>query len=155
MQSKETDNNQITIILNQQESKSIIEALQPYLSKSLKNEKTCIYKAKHLANDIRDYIYSSCKARVMNIIESQIENEIKIKACKSILEDVVGNISEHVYSELIRNLGDWQKEEEISCKTCKHGKSYWCSKFGKLSSEKDKEEECKNNNYKDWECNYN
>lgn len=63
-----------------------------------------------VAEDIAGIIYNQGKAKVFNILESQIEGKDKLGAAKRITEDILANIAKTAHSYLIGTLGDWEQE---------------------------------------------
>ncbi len=75
-----------------------------------KGEVTGIMNAESLALDITDMIYKQGKAKILNVLESQIDNDQKLRACKRIVEDILTNLSRDVSDFLMAILGDWETE---------------------------------------------
>lgn len=71
-----------------------------------------IIDAKTLAIDVGGIIYKQGKAKVFNVLESQIEDINKLQACKRIVEDILTHISRDVAEFLLDTLEGWQIEIE-------------------------------------------
>ena len=81
-----------------------------------------IINAEWLATEIAGLIYRNGKAKMFNVLESQMNNQLsvgamgdnpKMRATKRITEDLLETISKQA-AQLIRDtLGDWQ--EEVDC----------------------------------------
>lgn len=73
---------------------------------------------KWLAEQVAGMIYNQCKARFFNVLESQLPYETntdmqKMRACKAVTTDVIGNISSNVACFITDVLGDWKQEMEF------------------------------------------
>jgi len=73
-------------------------------------EGKAIIDAKWLATEVASIIFNQGKARVFNVLESQLEPGPRLGAAKRLTEDVISNIARDS-AHLIRDvLGDWQEE---------------------------------------------
>ena len=68
--------------------------------------------AKWLATEVGQIIYRQGKAKVFNVLESQIDDRTKLGASKRIVEDILANITRDVGSFISEVLGDWEEEVE-------------------------------------------
>ena len=68
--------------------------------------------AKWLATEVGQIIYRQGKAKVLNVLESQIDDRTKLGASKRIVEDILANITRDVGSFISEVLGDWEEEVE-------------------------------------------
>ncbi len=69
-----------------------------------------VITAEILAEEIGGFIYNQGKAKIFNLLESQLENGSRLSACKRIAQDTIGQIAKHA-AELINDmLGDWQTD---------------------------------------------
>lgn len=69
--------------------------------------------AEWVAIEVARIIYNQGKAKVFNVLESQVDNPIKLKASKRIVEDILTNISRDVGSFIESILDDWTHEVEF------------------------------------------
>lgn len=70
-----------------------------------------IINAKIVCVDVADIIYNRGKARIFNVLESQLDGP-KLNATKRIAEDIISQICRDVAEYLSDILGDWQIEVE-------------------------------------------
>lgn len=61
--------------------------------------------------DVADMVYNQGKAKIFNVLESQLEGQ-KLYATKRIVEDILTTISRNTASYLKDILGDWETEVE-------------------------------------------
>lgn len=62
--------------------------------------------------DVADIIYNQGKAGMFNVLESQIDEQNKLYACKRIVENMLKGICRNTTGYLKDILGDWQIEVE-------------------------------------------
>ena len=71
--------------------------------------------AEWVSNEVASIIYRQEKAKIFNLLESQISPEtppgqnVRLQACKRIAEDNIGNTANIVAKFLRRILGDWEQ----------------------------------------------
>jgi hypothetical protein len=70
-----------------------------------------IINAEVVCIDVADIIYNQGKAKVFNVLESQLEGQ-KLVASKHIVEDILTQISRNAAGYLKDILDDWQVEVE-------------------------------------------
>lgn len=70
-----------------------------------------IIDAKIVCVDVADIIYNRGKARIFNVLESQLDGQ-KLTATKRITLDIISQICRDVAEYLTDMLGDWQIEVE-------------------------------------------
>ena len=74
--------------------------------------------AEWLATEVAGMIYNNGKAKIFNLLESQINPEInmgqnaRLAACKRIAEDNLSNIAKSAADFIRDMLGDWEQEVE-------------------------------------------
>lgn len=71
-----------------------------------------IINAEVVCIDVADIIYNQGKAKIFNVLESQLEEGQKLWASKRIIEDIIAQISRNAAGYLKDILGDWQIEVE-------------------------------------------
>ncbi|MCM0759596.1 hypothetical protein M7775_13640 [Sporomusa sphaeroides DSM 2875] len=72
-----------------------------------------IINAEWLATMVAGIIFNQGKAKLFNVLESQLDGGPKLHATKRITEDIIAGISQNA-ADLIRDtLGDWQEEVEV------------------------------------------
>jgi hypothetical protein len=72
-----------------------------------------IIDAKTLAVEVGGIVYKQGKAKIFNVLESQIDDPNKLKACKRITEDILTNISRDASEFIIDTLGDLEIDVEV------------------------------------------
>lgn len=70
-----------------------------------------------LATEVAAIIYNNGKAKIFNVLESQLPQETttdhqKMRACKDIAVDIIGNIAKKSADFIREILGDWEVEIE-------------------------------------------
>lgn len=70
-----------------------------------------IVDSKVVCVDVADIIYNQGKAKIFNVLESQLEGP-KLGATKRITEDIISQICRDVAEYLTDILGDWKTEVE-------------------------------------------
>ena len=72
-------------------------------------ENVCdVITAEILAKEVAEMIYNQGKAKIFNILESQIEDGSRLRACKRITQDVIGQIAQNAIELTGSILGGWQ-----------------------------------------------
>ena len=79
-----------------------------------------VINAEWLATEVASIIFNQGKAKLFNVLESQIDTDIsatletrRLRATKRITEDIISGIAKNV-ANLIRDaLHDWEEEVEI------------------------------------------
>ena len=71
--------------------------------------------AEWLARNVADSVYRQAKARVFNVLESQLSPEVpgerdRLHACKRLVEDILSDITRDVAGLIRHTLGDWTTE---------------------------------------------
>lgn len=74
---------------------------------------TGVIDAKWLAIEVGGIIYKQGKAKVFNVLESQIENDKKLRAAMLITQDILRNIARDVSDLIQSTLGDWKEQVEV------------------------------------------
>lgn len=69
-----------------------------------------VITAELLAEEIAGFIYNQGKAKIFNLLESQLENGSRLSACKRIAQDIIGQIAKHVAGFIKEMLFDWQAD---------------------------------------------
>jgi len=70
-----------------------------------------IINAQVVCVDVADIIYNQGKAKIFNVLESQLEGQ-RLHASKRIVEDIISQICRDTAGYLKDILGDWQMEVE-------------------------------------------
>ena len=70
-----------------------------------------IINSKIVCVDVADIIYNQGKAKIFNVLESQLEGQ-RLIATKRIAEDIITHICRDVAKYLEDILGDWEMEVE-------------------------------------------
>lgn len=100
------------------------------------------YTIENLTGDLSEYLYNQQKAKIFNLLESQIENGQRLKACKSLAQDIIDNGNQLLKQHLNNIIKDWDAEIDVGCETCKsNGLCCWSS--------------CKDKDYTFWKLNLN
>ena len=66
-----------------------------------------IYDAELLATEVARIIYDQGKAKLCNLLESQLDRDGRLNACKRIAQDIIGNIAKDAADFIKDVLGDW------------------------------------------------
>ena len=71
--------------------------------------------AEWLAQNVADLVYRQGKARVFNVLESQLSPEMpeerhRLMACRRLVEDILSDITRDVAALIRRALDDWTTE---------------------------------------------
>ena len=71
--------------------------------------------AEWLARNVADSVYRQAKARVFNVLESQLSPEMpgekdRLWACKRLVEDILSDIARSSAALIRHTLGDWTTE---------------------------------------------
>lgn len=66
-----------------------------------------------VATEAAGMVYKQGKAKIFNVLESQLNDDQKLLACKRIVTDILTNISRDVGSFIEDTLGDWKQEVEF------------------------------------------
>lgn len=71
-----------------------------------------------LAEQVAGIVYNQSKAKILNVLESQLpinngSDMQKLRACSEITVDIIGNIARNVSDFLRSVLGDWEQECEF------------------------------------------
>lgn len=82
------------------------------MSKEDKPNEIGYLTTKTVAVDIGGMIYNQGKAKIFNVLESQIDEPRRLRACKRIVEDILTKIARDASQYLIDILGDWEAEVE-------------------------------------------
>ena len=77
----------------------------------MENKVKGIIDAKIVCIDVADIIYNRGKAKIFNVLESQLEGQ-KLGASKRIVEDIITQICRDAAEYLSDTLKDWQTEVE-------------------------------------------
>lgn len=73
-------------------------------------ESKVIIDANWLATEVASIIFNRGKAKIFNVLESQLESGERLNAAKRLTEDIISHIAKNS-ADMIRNvLGDWQEE---------------------------------------------
>ena len=76
------------------------------------SEEKVIIDAEWLATEVAGIIYDQSKARIFNVLESQLDQGSKLNATKKITQDIITEVTRNA-ANLIRDvLRDWQDEVE-------------------------------------------
>ena len=75
-----------------------------------KQESKAIIDAEWLATEVASIIFNQGKAKVFNVLESQLEPGTRLGAAKRLTEDVISNIARDSAHFIKDVLGDWQDE---------------------------------------------
>ena len=71
--------------------------------------------AEWLAQNVADLVYRQGKARMFNVLESQLSPEVpeerhRLMACKRLVEDILSDITRDVAALIRHTLDDWATE---------------------------------------------
>ena len=71
--------------------------------------------AEWLARNVADSVYRQGKARVFNVLESQLSPDVleerhRLMACRRLVEDILSDITRDVAGLIRHTLGDWTTE---------------------------------------------
>lgn len=75
----------------------------------MEDEAKGIINAQVVCVDVADIIYNQGKAKIFNVLESQLEGQ-KLSASKRITEDIIKQICRDTAGYLKDVLGDWEEE---------------------------------------------
>lgn len=56
-------------------------------------------------------VYSQLKAKVFNVLESQIENDTRLSAAKRVTEDIITNVTKDMENYIKDNADSWYNEK--------------------------------------------
>lgn len=76
----------------------------------MKDEFKGLINSEVVAIDVAAIIYNQGKGRILNVLESQIEDPRRLGACKRITEDILKDIARQTASYIKNVLGDWEEE---------------------------------------------
>ena len=78
-----------------------------------RTEKQCdeiegIYNAELLATEVAGIIYNQGKAKIWNLLESQLDNNSRLHACQHIAKDIIAGMAKDAAGFIKDVLGDWE-----------------------------------------------
>lgn len=99
----------------QLESEKTLECLKSHGRYFISRDKVeATINAEFVATSVAGIVFNQSKAKIFNVLESQIDNEKRLAATKRITQDIIADVVKKVYKFIIDILGNWEGKVFVS-----------------------------------------